>query len=281
MSDEESRTARSSHDMPLEDPRTVVAAVAVRLPPFWPANPRIWFVQVEAQFSRRGITASRTKYEEVVCVLPSEYATEIQDLLLDPPDEEPYEKLKYQLIARIADSERQKLRQLLTAEELGDRKPSQLLRKMQLLLGEKARMIDSSLLRELFLQRLPANVQMILASAESMTLDKLAEMADRIVDVATPTISSVRTSSEGGDFRKIIREEVAAALRTQGRSRPRNSNWNIGGRNRSRRRSGSRGHSPANSRGNRDGVCWYHQRFGDNARKCRPPCTSGNDRASR
>ncbi len=190
MSEEESRSARTSHDMPLEDPRTVVAAVAVRLPPFWPANPRIWFVQVEAQLSRRGITTSRTKYEEIVCALPTEYATEIQDLLLDPPDDEPYEKLKHQLIARIADSERQKLRQLLTAEELGDRKPSQLLRKMQLLLGEKAKMIDSSLLRELFLQRLPANVQMILASADSMTLDKLAEMADPITDIATPTISS-------------------------------------------------------------------------------------------
>ena len=70
---------------------------------------------------------------------------------------------------------------------------------MQLLLGEKAKMIDSSLLRELFLQRLPANVQMILALADSMSLDKLAEMADRIMDAATPTISSVSTSSEGGD----------------------------------------------------------------------------------
>ena len=93
MSDEESRTARSSRSMPLEDPRIVVAAVAVRLPPFWPANPRIWFVQVEAQFSRYGITTSRTRYEEVVCALPTEYATDIQDLLLDPHDKEPYEKL--------------------------------------------------------------------------------------------------------------------------------------------------------------------------------------------
>ena len=169
MSDEDrrtehgERTSRTSGGMALEDPSTFVATVATRLPPFWPANPRIWFVQVEAQFSRRGITASRTKYEEVVCALPTEYATEIQDLLVDPPTESPYEELKQQLIARIADSERQKLRQLLTAEELGDRKPSQLLRKTQALLGDKAKMIDSSLLRELFLQCLPANVQMILA----------------------------------------------------------------------------------------------------------------------
>ena len=84
MSEEDSRTARSSHDMPLEDPRTFVAAVAMCLPPFWPANPRVWFVQVEAQFSRRG-----TKYEEVVCALLTEYATEIQDLLLDPLEDQP------------------------------------------------------------------------------------------------------------------------------------------------------------------------------------------------
>ena len=143
---------------------------------------------------------------------PTEYATEIQDLLLDLPDDELSEKFKQQLIARIADSERQKLRQLLTAEELGDRKPSQLLQKMQLLLEEKARMIDSSLLRELFLQRLPANVHMILASAELMSLDNLAEMADRIIDIATATISSVSTSSEDKDFRRIIRKEVATSL---------------------------------------------------------------------
>ena len=286
MSDEDRRTeheARSSgasSGMALEDPRTFVAAVATRLPPFWPANPRIWFVQVEAQFSRRGITVSRTKYEEVVCALPTEYATEIQDLLLDPPEDRPYEKLKEQLISRIADSESQKLRQLLTAEELGDRKPSHLLRKMQALLGDKAKMIDSSLLRELFLQRLPSNVQMILASADTTAIDKLADMADRIIEAAPPTIGSVSTPAAGADLRSIVREEVAAALNQLGRSRPRHSSGGSrGGRNRSRRRSAS--HGGTRSEENHDGRCWYHQRYGDAARKCRPPCTAGNDRASR
>ena len=40
------------------------------------------------------------KYEEIVCALPTEYATKIQDLLLDPPEEELYKKLKQQLITR-------------------------------------------------------------------------------------------------------------------------------------------------------------------------------------
>ena len=108
------------HIMPLEDPRTFLAAVAVCLPPFWPSNSRVWFVQLEAQFCKCGITTLRMKYKGIVCAPPAEYATEIQDLLFDPSDEEPYEKLKHQLIARVANSEHQKLRQLLTAEELGD-----------------------------------------------------------------------------------------------------------------------------------------------------------------
>ena len=67
-----------------------------------------------------------------------EYATEVRNLLVNPPEENPYEKLKEKTISRVADSERQKIRQLLTAEELGDCKPTKLVRKMQQLLVEKS-----------------------------------------------------------------------------------------------------------------------------------------------
>ena len=266
--------------MSLEEPPTTVSAVPTLLPPFWPAHPLLWFLQAEAQFSRRGIAVSRAKYEEILCALPTVYAAEVEDLLFDPPEDNPYEKLKDQLILRITDLEHQKILQNLTAEELGDRKPTQLLRKMRQLLVGKAP-FDSSLLRQIFLQRLPSNVQAILLLADEMNIDKVAEMADRIMDVAKPIVTDASAPTGDDRIRRLIHEEVNTALRTQQRSRRRSfSNSKGGGRDRWRRRSTSRGRS-SKRQAHQDAVCWYHARFGRNARKCRPPCSAGNAGASR
>ena len=73
---------------------------------------------------------------------------------------------------------------------------------MQQLLGDKA--IDNALLRELFLQRLPTNIRMVLASAHDETTDieKLAQPTDKVVEVAMPTatISSVSASQVTGGY---------------------------------------------------------------------------------
>ena len=117
-----------------------------------------------------------TKFKYIVASLSPKYATKVRDLILSPPDTDPYDKLKAELIKHTAASEQLRLQQLFHAEELGDRKPTQLLRRMHQLVGDKATMTDGSFLRELFLQRLSENMVVTLSS----TFPKLLMLLTKI-----------------------------------------------------------------------------------------------------
>nr|VZH94017.1 unnamed protein product [Spirometra erinaceieuropaei] len=111
------------------------------------------------------------------CLL-DEYAEELCYLLIHCPLEQPYDKVRDALVKRVAMTEERRLLQLLTGEELGDRKPSQLLRRMQQPVDE--RKFDTTILRQLFLQRLPLDVQTVLAVSQG-SMEELAELADKVL----------------------------------------------------------------------------------------------------
>ena len=202
-----SSTASSSSP---SDVTPSISAVTVKLPPFWPNDPEMWFAQVDAHFATRRITSQKTRFDYVIASLSPEFAFEVRDLILKPPSTDAYDTLKAQLIARTTPSQQQRLQQLFSLEELGDRKPSQLLRRLQQLLGDKAASADTSFVKELFLQRLPVNVRMVLASDTTSDLDVLATRADRMMEiVVTPPVSSLDTVTPPAEVEQL-RTEIAS-----------------------------------------------------------------------
>ena len=104
-----------------------IEAYSMKIPSYWTADPQICFVQFEARFAARDITAQCTMYHYIVGSLTPEIATELRDLLLQLPEDSPYDVLNLVLIERTAASEQCRLQQLFTIEDLGDQKPMQLL----------------------------------------------------------------------------------------------------------------------------------------------------------
>ena len=243
-----------------------IGHVSVEAPPFWSENPTLWFSQIESQFILAKVTTDDTKYAHVVSSLTEKMATEVQDILSTPPSTDKYETLKAALIYRMSQSQTKRLQQLLHSEELGDCTPSQLLRRLKTLANTA---ISEDVLKNIWISRLPSDVQRILTVSEG-GLESLAKIADQLHELytsASQQISSI-TRSNTDELHKQIAELTKQVSELSTRNR-------IRSRNRYYKRSRSRSRSNADS----GDICWYHRRFGAKANHCRQPCSyqSGNE----
>lgn len=247
--------------------------VSFKVPPFWRSNPGLWFAQIEAQFTTAHITTDAARYNTVVAAIESAVLAQVSDIILGPAEGQNYDNLKNRLVSVFADTEQQRMRKLLSEITLDNKKPSQLLREMRELAGNA---VPDDLLQTLWTQRLSSTTSAIL-SANNGNLAQLATLADKIAEVTQQsTIAAVTTTTPEQPYARMEKQIAALAKQIAALQ---------GGRGRSRtparERSKSRGHS--NTRNNQD-ECFFHQRFGDKARKCRSPCTykaAENSNASR
>ena len=147
----------------MSDP--TAAAVAIKLPPFWPSQPSIWFAQAEAQFALRGITSDSTKYYHVLAALDQDTAVRLSDVIQRPPESDKYESFKRRLIQVFDLQESERAERLLTLAStgLGDRSPSQLMEEILQLLGTRP---FCFLCKQLFLRQLPTVVRTQLAEVD-------------------------------------------------------------------------------------------------------------------
>jgi len=258
-----------------EPANLAVEKVEVHLPSFSTIDPELFFARAEISFSAAGVTSDATKFIHACQALDNKSAEVVRDIFMKPPTQDRYQFLKTELIRRLASSQEQRMRQLLETEEIGDRKPSQFLRHLRHLAGNNA---SDEMLRMLWMGRLPHETQVALATQIHTPLDDLAKLADIITDMIPqrPVISPIDNRTLDAMLEEkiarlttLLEEKLAATSRQREPSRRRDERSR--GRNPERARSSSR--SRQKGKRNSDGLCFYHSRFGERARKCQTPCS--------
>ena len=230
-------------------------AVSLKLPTFWTSQSEVWFVQAEAQFELRRVTADETKYFYVLAALDQETATRVLDLIRRPPNEDKYKALKDRLIDTFGLSKHERASRLLHFRLLGDSKPSALMDEMLALLGDHTPCL---LFEQLFLERLPEDIRIQLVDGKIEDHRALARRADALWssrDMEPFTASAVQRRP------LATRQKQTTSGTRQKQTTSRTSGFDTPDSNR---------------------LCYYHRIFGEAARQCKQPCNwSENGKAGR
>lgn len=249
------------------------AAATVKLPPFSAIDAPTWFRRAEVQFRLKRVTSSTTQADHVLASLPEELFPRISEWLASQGDEAiKYSDLKAYLLHRFTPSAAARVTQLLqlSRQPLGDQRPSEALLEMKALArlppapDGSERKLD--LLRALWLLRLPESVRAVIPDAEGMDDDNLQQLADRLSDAqaaagrhinAVPTTSSMDPHPE--------EEDIAAVNHASARTRhpPGQQQHNPRPRPRQQQTSGRFANN----------LCYFHARFGPDAKNCKPGCS--------
>ncbi|XP_058801547.1 uncharacterized protein LOC131670174 [Phymastichus coffea] len=164
-----------------------------KLPQFWKAAPEAWFGQVESNLQAHGVDDDLKRYNLVIAALGEDTVNELLDVVQNPPATDMYATLKRRMLERFAQTNEQRLRKLLNDIKPEGKKPSELLREMRILAGKS---VTDEALKVKWLALLPASSQGVLTVLDG-ALDKLAEAADKLADIApTPAVAAVSLLSQ-------------------------------------------------------------------------------------
>jgi hypothetical protein len=221
----------------------------------------------------------------VISQLDQRYAAEVEDIITSPPQQDPYFKLRTEVLKRLSLSREQRAHRILTLEEMGDRNPSQLLKHLRSLVPH----LPVYFLRTIWTSWLPPKVQATLACNPEVELDAAADCADHIIETAPPpALASIGRPTDNDELLRRIEElsRRVAALRAE-RDRPLSRDRRSSSRDRpssSRDPNFSRRDRPSSPRNHRAYIrspprddasttCWSQQRFGNRAQNCSQPCS--------
>ena len=237
----------------------------IKLPAF-SDDIRQWLTLSEAVLSYIAPPASdEEKFVALLKAIPIHLVEAVDTVITDPPRTNKFKALKNALEATVKHVSDEETFAQLTTMLLGDSSPSELLKKMKSINRRRTVPLPDQLIRSLHLQKMPVSLQALIEIAGTgKNDDGYAEAADKVLlrhnlknyqpstynvtPVSPTTATDVNTVSEVTELKKQIKK-----LQQQ---------------------------LQASQRQSESDLCYYHQRFGREARNCRPPCSfQGNWRA--
>ena len=242
----------------------------IRLPNFWCDNPEAWFMNADLQFALNNIIVDNTKYLMVLSALQQEIFCKVLDFIQSPPLFNLYDGLRKVLCNRFAISEDVRLQQLLNNTQLTDQKPSELYSEMKILCGSMAA-VNNDLLFKLWLRRLPQHMQIHLVSSLTTSIDEKLSLADNIYAISNNNklYSLNQTQSVENLVQDLTQHTTTLQEQIQNIAHEINAikqqNFKV----------------PSQHNTTNQNFCWYHFKFGINARKCIQPCNFNMDQRNK
>jgi len=147
-------------------------------------------------------------------------------------------------------------------EEMGDRRSTQFLRQFQTLTGPS---VPSDFLCTLWTNHLPPNIQAIITMQVQVSLDDVAQLADKIAEVTPPPCVACVSSSGDDNCTLTARIDELARQVTALSTNPSRLRSPSQTQRHARRSPRPAGQSSALD------ICWYHCHFKERAKRCTAP----------
>jgi len=270
---------------------------AISIPPTPPpyfldprGSPQCWLDLLELRFKSQRISSQESLFHHTLAVLPADLLQSIAtQLSVIAKSKDPYNELRRQLLLSFTPSFEEIFTKYFTSQSLGNSTPSEFLeritKELEALHPGITSGTDTTLLKRFFLKALPPLVQAVLAGTSITDLKDLSIIANNIM--ATQPIQG--THADPNSFRypmmsmkedkppQASSEEQITTLSAQISSLQMEVNnlKSLLTTKRTTATSPKRGRSNSRSRL----LCFYHQKFGDRARKCQLGCEWTGDRS--
>jgi len=240
----------------------------VKLPPFWPAKPKVWFTSAEAEFGTYYVNDSRARFNLIIKALPEDVMDRAA-AIVENPDlcADPYGALKARLLEAFQIDPWESCARLLHFRELGEMRPSEMMDAMLALHKPE------HLFKSIFLQRLPSDMRdHVQKEASRLDCRELAAYADSIWQSRNANRANVLAAlplPPAPDVEELA--ETVAAVKLNGGKKP----FQKGGKrwpgSQSKRQQPRQGGQKEQVDKKGGTVCWRHLKFREKAWGCEDP----------